>query len=284
MLNTVAHARADAANLRSEIRISEAEFMQFRKLMKRIAGVDMPASKMHMVSGRLARRLREHGLKRFDDYYRLVTHEDAGDELHRMVDLLTTHETFFFREPAHFAYLREHAPRQMKPGAGFRVWSAASSTGEEAYSVAMTLMDRLGPDSNWDVFASDISREVLDKARTGIYAMNRIDGIPQEYLRRYCLRGTGHREGTLRVAREVRERVRFAQVNLNESLTGTGSFDVIFLRNVLIYFDLAAKQQIVRRIVGQLKPHGLLFIGHSETLNGVTAELRAERPTVYRKV
>jgi chemotaxis protein methyltransferase CheR len=266
----------------SEYAISPAEFNQFRTLMRDIAGVDLPPAKMHLVSGRLARRLREHGLQSFGEYFRMVTGERGAQELGRVIDLLTTHETYFFREPAHFEYLAERILPELSRNSENRLWSAASSTGEEAYSLAMVLMDRLGAQSPWQIFASDISAEVLDKARTGIYAMNRIDGIPADHLRRYCLRGVGSRAGTLRIAPALRERVRFAQVNLNAALTAHGLFDVIFLRNVMIYFDLATKRQIVERLARQLKPHGRLFVGHSESLNGVTTLLRQERPTIYR--
>lgn len=268
----------------NEFSISDVEFDQFRQLMRRVAGVDLQASKKHLVSGRLTRRLREHGLRSFSEYFRLISGGGAGDEFHRMLDLLTTHETYFFREPKHFEYLAGHVLPQLKSGGReLRLWSAASSSGEEAYSLAMVLSDQLPAQARWEVFASDISREVLNKARSGIYAMNRIEGIPPDYLRRFCLRGIGRAQGTLQIDPLVRQRVRFAPMNLNESLTGAGEFDVIFLRNVLIYFDLPTKQQIIARLIRQLKPHGWLFIGHSESLNGVSNEVRQERPTIYRR-
>lgn len=263
--------------------ISDAEFGQFRDLMRRVAGVDMPPSKKHLVSGRLSKRLREHRIGSFAEYYRMVASGQAPDEFHRMVDLLTTHETYFFREPKHFDYLAGHVLPQAAAGRELRVWSAASSSGEEAYSLAMVLMDSLGENAPWEVFASDISREVLNKARTGIYGMERIGGISGDHLKRFCLRGIGSRAGTLRIAPALRQRVRFAPMNLNESLAGAGDFDVIFLRNVLIYFDPPTKQQIVRRVVRQLKPQGWLFIGHSESLNGVSSEVRQIQPTIYRR-
>ncbi|MBI1905709.1 MAG: protein-glutamate O-methyltransferase CheR [Rhodocyclales bacterium] len=267
----------------NEYAISPTEFNQFRALMRQIAGIDLPPAKIHLVSGRLARRLREHGLKSFGEYFRMVTGDHGGQELGRVIDLLTTHETYFFRESAHFDYLAERILPELPRNNDIRLWSAASSTGEEAYSLAMVLMDRVGTQSRWEIFASDISSEVLGKARTGIYAMNRIDGISRDYLRRFCLRGVGTRQGTLRIAPALRERVRFAQVNLNEPLSAHGLFDVIFLRNVLIYFDLPGKRQIVERLARQLKPHGRLFVGHSESLNGVTRMLSQERPTIYRR-
>lgn len=264
----------------SEIAISSSEFEQFRALMRQAAGIDLPPHKASLVSGRLARRLRALGIKRFADYYRLVSSGGARDEFERMVDLLTTHETYFFREGKHFDFLADSVLPLLARTRAPRLWSAASSSGEEAYSLAMVLADRLGIDAAWEVFGSDISREVLDKARTGVYAINRIDGIPPDYLRRYCRRG----EGTLQVDAALRRRVRFARVNLNERIAGVGEFDVIFLRNVLIYFDLATKLRIVERIVRQMRPDGWLFIGHSESLNGFDVGLRQERPTIYRRV
>lgn len=263
----------------SEVTLSQAEFEQFRALMRKVAGIDLPPHKASLVSGRLARRLRALGLKSFGDYYRIVSGTSARDEFERMVDLLTTHETYFFREARHFDYLAHGVLPQLGRARTLRVWSAASSSGEEAYSIAMVLADRLGMDAAWEVLGSDISREVLDKARAGVYATTRIDGIPPDYLRRFCKRG----EGTLEIDAALRRRLRFAQVNLNENLNGVGEFDVVFLRNVLIYFDLPTKRRIVERIVRQLRPGGWLFIGHSESLNGLDLDLRAERPTIYRR-
>ena len=148
----------------------------------------------------------------------------------------------------------------------------------------MVLMDRLGEASPWEVFGSDLSREVLVRARSGVYPGDRIDGIPPDYLRRFCRRGAGSTGATLEVEPALRQRVRFAQVNLNDSLSAVGEFDVIFLRNVLIYFDAPSKQQIVARVVRQLRPGGWLFTGHSESLSGVRADLRQERPSIYRRV
>lgn len=269
-----------------ELAISDGEFRQFRDLMRRVAGIELGDAKKHLVSGRLSRRVRERGLASFADYHRLVASGDDHDEFHRMVDLLTTHETYFFREPRHFEHLAGSVLPELASRDGarrLRVWSAASSTGEEAYSLAMVMMDKLGVDAGWEIVATDISREVLERARQGIYATERIDGIPPAYLKRYCLRGLGRRSGTLRVAPEIRKRVSFAEANLAGSLAGIGEFDIVFLRNVLIYFDLATKREIVHRVAQQIRRGGWLFIGHSESLNGITTALRPERPTVYRK-
>ena len=267
-----------------EIAISDVEFGQFRELMRRVAGVDLPESRRHLVSGRLSRRLRATGLASYGAYYQLVCGGSAPDEYQRMLDLLTTHETYFFREPRHLEHLAGPVLQSLPRARAPRVWSAACSSGEEAYSIAMVLMDRLGEASPWEVFGSDLSREVLVRARSGVYPGDRIDGIPPDYLRRFCRRGAGSTGATLEVEPALRQRVRFAQVNLNDSLSAVGEFDVIFLRNVLIYFDAPSKQQIVARVVRQLRPGGWLFTGHSESLSGVRADLRQERPSIYRRV
>lgn len=267
----------------SERGISDREFHQFRDLMHKVAGVDLSDSKKHLVNGRLLRRLRARNLTSFSEYFRIVSSGQDAEEFQRMVDLLTTHETYFFREPKHFDYLANHVLTHIQPGRPFRVWSAASSTGEEAYSLAMVLMDKLGPNVPWEVFASDISHDVLAKARAAVYSTSRIEGLSTEYLQRYCLRGVGSRAGTLCVAPEIRQRVQFAPVNLNASLAAVGDFDVVFLRNVLIYFNPHTKEQIVNRIIQQIRPQGWLFIGHSESLSGLSTPLRQERPTIYRR-
>jgi len=163
-----------------------------------------------------------------------------------------------------------------------RVWSAACSSGEEPFSIAMTLAAALG-EKPWEIVASDISTRVLERARTGHYAMARSKSIPREHLAAYCLRGTGSQEGTFLVQEKLRNRIEFLQVNLNETLPALGDFDAIFLRNVMIYFDMATKREVVSRIVRHLRPGGYLFIGHSESLNGVTDEVKSEVVALYRK-
>ncbi|MDV7391273.1 protein-glutamate O-methyltransferase CheR, partial [Arthrospira platensis SPKY1] len=258
--------------------ISDTDFNQFRQLMRRIAGVELPSTKKQMVSGRLNRRLRACGLASFGDYYRLVNSGQQPDELERVVDLLTTHETYFFREPRHFEVLSQAVLPTLPRGGPLRFWSAASSTGEEAYTLAMVLSDQIGDKARWEILGSDISLEVLERARKGVYSMNRIDGIPRDYLRRFCLRGVGESAGNLMIAPEVRQRVRFDRINLSSDLSSVGFFDVVFLRNVLIYFDTAGKREIVSRIARQMRPGSWLFIGHSETLTGMDLPFNQEMP------
>jgi chemotaxis protein methyltransferase CheR len=264
--------------------ITDGEFSQFQALMQRVAGIHLPSSKKSLVSGRLSKRLRERGSGSFGDYYRLIVGGGDPAELQTAIDLLTTNETYFFREPGHFDFLTREVLPATSPGGTFRVWSAASSTGEEAYSIAMVLMDKLGEPAPWEVFGSDINSRVLERARVATYPTARNEeGIPADYRRRFCLRGTGAMAGKLRVTAAVRERVRFAQINLNGDLRAAGDFDVIFLRNVMIYFDMDMKRRVATALYRQLKPGGWLFVGHSESLNGVSDSFRQVRPTIYRR-
>lgn len=260
--------------------IRDAEFRLFQNLMFTEAGVTLAASKKALVTSRLSKRLRARGCRSFRDYYELV--EKEADERQWAVDLLTTNETYFFREPRHFEYLRTLVQADCSSRGAFRVWSAACSSGEEVYSIAMVLADRLAG-SAWSVMGSDLNTQVLEKARKGHYALVRTDGIPNEYLRRFCLKGTGRQAGTFLVQRKLREHVQFRQINLNTPLPTIEPFDAIFLRNVMIYFSAETKAAVVRRVVSALKPGGHLFIGHSESLHGIAAGLELVRPSIYRK-
>jgi chemotaxis protein methyltransferase CheR len=263
--------------------ISDREFLKYQELLHRIAGISLPITKKALLCGRLAKRLRHHGLDDYGAYYELIAGGRQPAELQAAIDLLTTNETHFFREPKHFDVLRNRILPTLKPGRTCRIWSAASSTGEEAYTIAMVLAEALGEAGPWEVLGSDISTRVLEQARAGLYSMERAHEIPAAYLSRYCLRGVDDQEGTLLVDRRLRARVSFQQINLNASLPNVGEFDVIFLRNVMIYFDMAMKRQVVSRLAQKLKPGGWFIIGHSESLNGVTDALPQEMPTVYRK-
>ncbi|HUY03557.1 MAG TPA: protein-glutamate O-methyltransferase [Rhodocyclaceae bacterium] len=266
-----------------EATLSDNEFRNFQGLIHRQAGIHLPPAKKTLVRGRLAKRLRERALTSYGEYYRLISDDDEAQELQTAINLLTTNETYFFREPGHFEFLAREVLPRLAVGIPFRVWSAASSSGEEAYSIAMVLMDKLGETYPWEVFGSDISTAVLERARTAIYPTARSEGIPADYRRRFCLRGTGSMADKLRIDGPLRERVRFAQMNLNEDLSQAGSFDVIFLRNVLIYFDNIVKKAVIDRLYRQLRPGGWLVIGHSESLNGIEDRLKPLRPTLYQK-
>ncbi|EGJ11456.1 CheR family methyltransferase [Rubrivivax benzoatilyticus] len=262
--------------------ITEREFERFQRFIHEAAGIRLSPAKKALVSGRLSRRLREHALGSYDEYYRLLASGEQPGEVQTAIDLLTTNETYFFREPRHFELLDRLAREASAAARPLRVWSAASSSGEECYTIAMVLAEAMGS-TPWEVLGTDISTRVLERARQGLYPLDRTDGIPPALLKRYCLRGTGKAEGLLLVSRALRERVRFAQVNLNRPLPAIGRFDIVFLRNVMIYFDAGTKRDIVARVLGQLEPGGHLMIGHSETLHGVSDAVRQVAPSTYVK-
>ncbi len=264
------------------VTLSDQDFGEFQRLLYRLAGISISPAKKALVSGRLAKRLKHHSLDSYRDYLRLLTSGREPEELQTALDLLTTNETYFFREPKHFEFLQQGVLAERKPGAPFRVWSAACSSGEEPFSLAMVLAERLG-EAPWEIVASDISTRVLERARSGLYAIERARHIPDRYLKEYCRRGVGSQDGRFIVDRRLRARVNFQQINLNETLPRLGEFDVVFLRNVMIYFDTDTKARVVERIAATLKPGGYLVIGHSESLNGVTDVLATVRPSVYRK-
>lgn len=262
------------------VSLKDSEFTSFQQMIFRIAGISMSSSKKSLVAGRLAKRLKHHGLNSYAAYFEMLSQQQ--DELQVAVDLLTTNETYFFREPKHFDFLRERVLPQHPSGRPFRVWSAACSSGEEIYTLAMLLADRLG-EAPWEVFGSDISTQVLDKASKGLYPMERTRDIPPALLRTYCLKGIGSHEGHLLIDPILRKRVRLAQINLNENLPNVGEFDVIFLRNVMIYFQQETKRQVVARLLTKLSSGGIFIVGHSESLNGLGQNLESLAPSIYRK-
>jgi chemotaxis protein methyltransferase CheR len=261
--------------------LSDQEFTLFQRFIHQAAGIHLSPAKKTLIAGRLGKRVQQRGLSSFGEYFKLIASEPAQPERQVAVDLLTTNETYFFREAKHFEVLRKYA----SAAAGrepFRVWSAASSSGEEAYSVAMVLADCLG-EQPWEIVGSDISARVLERARTGHDVEARTTHIPPAYLKRFCLKGTGSQEGTVLVGRELRSRVSFVQANLNETLPQLGRFDVIFLRNVMIYFNNDTKREVVARLLERLKPGGYFLIGHSESLNDISSAVEQVAPSTYRK-
>lgn len=262
--------------------LKDGEFKQFQAWLYRAAGINLSPAKKALVAGRLFKRLKHHQLNSYGDYFQLIMGHEATAELQVALDLLTTNETYFFREPKHFDFLREQVLPKAMAGKTFRLWSAASSSGEEPYSLAMTLADGLGS-TPWEIIGSDISSQVLAKARSGHYPLARARTIAQPLLVKHCLKGTGRQEGTFLIERSLRERVHFMQINLNEELPKIGEFEVIFLRNVMIYFDQDTKRKVVARMLPLLKPGGYFIVSHSESLNGISEALKLITPSIYRK-
>jgi chemotaxis protein methyltransferase CheR len=263
--------------------ISREEFGRFKGWIHELAGISLSDHKQALVMGRLSCRLRHFKLPTYGEYFELLQRREGTGEAQIALDLLTTNETHFFRESRHFELLQEKVIARHTGPHPLRVWSAACSSGEEPYTIAMTLDAGMGG-RPWEIVASNISTRVLDRARTGHYAMARAKSIPEKHLKAYCLKGTGPQEGTFLVDEKLRQRIQFMQVNLNEALPRLGEFDAIFLRNVMIYFNPATKREVISRLVRHLRPNGYLFIGHSESLNGISDEVKPEVVSVYRKV
>ncbi|WP_220814951.1 CheR family methyltransferase [Pseudomonas paralcaligenes] len=261
-------------------KLSDGEFRYLQQMMAEVSGIHMADSKRMLVAGRLMSRLRALEQGDFRQYVDFLRQPANQDERRLVIDLLTTNETYFFREPRHFEFLGQWAATQRGP---LHLWSAASSSGEEAYSIAMTLAEHART-PHWSVFASDLSLRVLERARQGIYPLEQAAQFPADWLQRHCLRGVNDHEGSFRIGQQLRHRVAFAELNLMRELPAeVGPFNVIFLRNVLIYFSNPDKRAIVERLVERLRPGGLLFIGHAESLHGFTLPLRTLRPSVFER-
>jgi chemotaxis protein methyltransferase CheR len=265
--------------------LTEKTFKDISALMYETVGLSFAASKKPLVSSRLASRIQKLGLDGYEEYLALISGVNDGGEFQMAVDLLTTNETYFFREPQHYELLERELPG--KPQKPLAIWSAASSFGDEAYSTAMLLSDmqqrgRIGGD--WSILGTDISDRVLQSAIAAIYPEERLRNVSEERRRRYCLRGEGDAEGLLQIQPQLRERVRFGQLNLCKPIENLGPFDVIFLRNVLIYFDAQTKIEVVDRVLTQLRPNGLFFIGTAEGRVACKTPLKTLIPGGFRKV
>ena len=269
----------------TNLAFSDSEFKQLADIMYEAVGLAYNDSKKSLIHSRLSPRIQKLGLSGFAEYIALLNDESQPAEFQMAVDLLTTNETYFFREPRHYEALeRELASYRSK--APIAVWSAAASFGDEAYSTAMLLSDmqtagRIGPD--WSILATDISHRVLLSAKEAIYPEDRLRAVSPERLRRYCLRGEGPAEGQAKIQDRLRSRVQFGQLNLCKPFSGLGPFDVIFLRNVLIYFDAATKSDVVDRVLATLKPGGLFFLGTAEGRVPCKTPLETVIPGAFRK-
>jgi chemotaxis protein methyltransferase CheR len=257
---------------------------EVRAYTYRLAGIELPESKREMVAARLWKRTRALGYPSVEAYFAAVQ-RDAGGELEcDFLDAITTNHTSFFREPAHFDFLRERILPDLRRRSDFTIWSAACSSGEEAYSIAVTLLEESGGSAvRGQVLATDLSTRVLETARQGIYPEDRFRQMDAAWRSRYLLRGRGEQSGKYRFRPEVRERIRFARLNLMEPLPVMGPFPLIFLRNVMIYFDRPTQERLVGAISQLLEPGGYLFVGHSESLNGIQHDLEHVQVAVYRR-
>ncbi|MBJ6766087.1 protein-glutamate O-methyltransferase CheR, partial [Myxococcaceae bacterium JPH2] len=274
--------------------LNDEEFQRFRAWVHQESGILLAETKKAFLTARLGHRIRALGLPSFGAYYQRVTSGEDADEARRMLEALCIHETSFFREPSQFTFLQdtlvpawraeaEHGQRTAR----LRIWSAACATGEEPYSVAMMLGVCLPTEEGWavDLLATDLSTSALRRAREGLWPIERAREIPDAYLRRYMLKGTGKQAGWMKPGPQLRSRVLFRPLNLHHVPHDVnGTFDLILCRNVLMYFSPAARLRVVEGLTDRLRPGGHLFIGHAESLQGMSARLRCLRPTIYMRV
>jgi chemotaxis protein methyltransferase CheR len=276
--------------LRVTHRLTSTEFNMLSRMVYAACGINLEPVKKTMVESRLNRRLRALNLQSFGDYIEMITGKDASqDEFINMIDAVTTNKTDFFREPHHFEFLTNHivpsflSAEESRP---MRVWSAASSSGEEPYTLAMILEEvrHAHPGFFYEILASDISTSVLKKAVEAIYPADRADDIPLHYRKKYILKSKDATNPRIRVVAPLREAVMFAQINLiGNDLPVERMQDIIFCRNVLIYFDRDTQFRVISNLLTKLKPGGFLFIGHSESLHFFDLPVKQVRPTIFIK-
>ncbi|MBV9266128.1 MAG: protein-glutamate O-methyltransferase CheR [Acidobacteriaceae bacterium] len=261
------------------------EFDQFRRLAYDTAGISLQTGKEQLVSARLSKKMRELRIRSYEEYYRFVTRDTTGQALITLIDALTTNHTSFFREAAHFEFLRTNILPALRGRERISIWCAASSTGEEPYSMVFSILDELGMEAlpRLNILATDISTRVLAVAQRGAYTAERFRDFPPQQLRRYLLRGEGKWRDWYMVRKEIRAVVRFERLNLMDQFSHATPFPVIFCRNVMIYFDRQTQESLVNRLANVLEPGGHLFIGHAESLNGLKQPLQYVRPAIYIK-
>jgi chemotaxis protein methyltransferase CheR len=275
----------------TEFNLTEADFQQISDMVYRHCGINLHDGKKQLVRARIAKRLRLGGFDSVPAYLDHVLSDASGQEFAMLIDAMSTNLTSFYREPDHFRYLAETAlpqlvqRKQKRHDTRLRLWSAGCSTGEEPYTLAMTLLDSLTDPQRWDVkiLATDISTHVLKVARCGFYGKERLDSLPPSYRSRFFRSCTFDEEKGFSVAPEVQNMVAFRHLNLMESWPFAGPFEFIFCRNVMIYFDKPTQQKLVNRFWDVLSPGGVLFTGHSESLTGIKHSFHYIRPTVYGK-
>lgn len=266
--------------------ITKQEYDRIRTLLYQESGISLGESKQSLVVSRLSKRLRELEINSFAGYYDYVTQDASGGEFTRMMDLLSTNKTDFFREPKHFDYLREQILPTLEREKRIRIWSSACSTGEEPYTIAITLHEHVKNPASWDmgILASDISTRVLAHAAAGLYGEDRIATISPDIARRHFLKGRDKSAGLVKVKPHLSKLIKFRRLNLmSETFPIKSPLDLIFCRNVMIYFDRPTQERLIAKFHRYLKPGGHLFIGHSESLQWLQHNFVTVAPTIYRK-
>ena len=291
---TESTAGANVNRARFDAHLNHRDFERFSKLVYEQCGIRLPQHKRSMLESRLRKRLREHNLLSFEDYAAMIFDgEIPVGEIVKLIDVVTTNKTDFFREPAHFDFLTKQAlPLLTAEGRGtsrnpLRLWSAGCSTGKEPYTLAMILQEFQGhhPDFTYHILGTDISTDVLEKARVGIYHQDKAIPIPAPLRKKYLLKSKNTADKLVRIIPELRSKVHFARLNfMQEHFDFDEPFDVIFCRNVMIYFDRSTQEKLLAKLAGCLAPGRFLFLGHSETVLGLNLPLVQLAPSIYRKI
>ncbi len=259
---------------------SDIECKQIRAWLLETSGIYLDESRNSLVSHRLHRRMAELKLTSFEEYALQVANDSEEQQI--ALNLLTTNETYFFREPKHFEFINHHLVSEFVELPKVNVWSAASSSGEEVYSLAMLFADLL-PESNWHILGTDINTQMLSLAKRASYELTPKNNIPERYLKQYCLKGVGESEGLFKIKDELKQRVSFKHHNLlNKPIHNKEKFDLILLRNVLIYFQLADRKKVVQHIIEQMRSGGWLIVGHSENIHGFDDRLVQKQAGCYQ--
>lgn len=272
-----------------EFHYTDNDFQTVKTLVAEQTGIHLTDAKQDLVYGRLSKRIRKLGLSSFQEYIDYLK-QDHEDELINFINAITTNLTSFFRENHHFEYLSETLlPSLIKANESsrkIRIWSAGCSTGEEPYSIAMTLLNKMSNLYNWDIkiLATDLDTNVINTASKGIYPLERISGIDDKMKKRWFLNGKGAKSGFVKVSRELQDIIVFRQLNLMNRWPIKGQFDLIFCRNVVIYFDKPTQKILFDRFANVLTDNGTLFIGHSETLFKVSSRYKPLGSTIYQKL
>lgn len=271
--------------LEREAVLTDRDLGQIVRLVYDRSGITLHEGKRSLVTARLQKRLRVHGFVNFGDYLKHVENDGSGGELTELLDAIATNHTYFFREEQHFAMLGSRVVPEWRARAAaepFRIWSAACSTGEEPYTIAMTLRD-LPAAPDFTIVASDLSTKALRAAKAATYKLQGVESLPRETLRAHFERGMGAQDGLVRVSAAVRKHVTFRNLNLLEIGDSGERYDVVFCRNVMIYFDKLVQQRVVSMLERHIRPGGYLFISHAESLNGITHGLKWVAPAVYQR-
>lgn len=266
--------------------LNDEEFKYISKTVYDYAKINLTEKKRALIVSRLSKRIRFLKLNGFSEYIDYLQNDHTGNEFQNMVDSLSTNFSLFFREPHHFDFLKSTVFKVLEKKE-LNIWSAASSTGKEIYSIIMTIREyesQNGLKLKYNLFASDISRQVLEEASKGVYPLSDVEKVPKEILKKYFLRGTGDSSDMVKIKKELIRKIKFFLLNLMDKRYQLPAMDVIFLRNAIIYFDLETKKELIERLHSYIKPGGYLIIGHSESLSGISDKFKLIGKTIYKRV